>query len=235
MAEKTALLDLDGTLLPMEIDDFLNAYFKLLTDEFSSIFEAEQFINNLMYATKQMINNNGEKINSEIFIEEFFDLFQVDNQQEIMEKFDLFYKERFPLLKSQVNHKGLSSCLVEILKENGYDLVLATNPIFPAEAIKERLRWVNINPKDFSLITNYENMHYCKPNINYYKEIVELLNLKATGCIMVGNDVQEDMVAADLGMKTYLVTDFLIDRNEDEKKIHWQGSMEELIKHFSER
>jgi len=235
MAEKTALLDLDGTLLPMEIDDFLNAYFKLLTDEFSSIFEAEQFINNLMYATKQMINNNGEKINSEIFIEEFFDLFQVDNQQEIMEKFDLFYKERFPLLKSQVNHKGLSSCLVEILKENGYDLVLATNPIFPAEAIKERLRWVNINPKDFSLITNYENMHYCKPNINYYKEIVELLNLKATGCIMVGNDVQEDMVAADLGMKTYLVTDFLIDNNEGEKKIDWQGTMEELLNHLSKR
>jgi len=235
MAEKTALLDLDGTLLPMEIDDFLNAYFKLLTDEFSGIFEAKEFINNLMYATEQMINNNGEKVNSEIFIEEFFALFQVDNQQEIMEKFDFFYKERFPLLKSQVNHKGLSSRLIEILKEEGYSLVLATNPIFPAEAIEERLRWVNVNPEDFSLITNYENMHYCKPNINYYKEIIEKLDLKAADCLMIGNDAQEDMVVADLGIKTYLVTDFLIDRNEDEKKIHWQGTMEELLNHFSGR
>ncbi len=235
MVRKAALLDLDGTLLPMDIDDFLNAYFKLLTEEFSSIFEAEQFINNLMYATDQMINNCGEKLNREIFIKEFFDLFQVDNQQEIMGKFNLFYKEKFPLLKSQVNQRGLASRLIEVLKEDGFLLVLATNPIFPVEAIEERLRWVDINPEDFSLITNYQNMHYCKPNINYYKEIMDLLNLKAADCMMIGNDIKEDMVAGDLGMTTYLVTDFLIDGNKDEKKIDWQGSMEDLLNHFSER
>ncbi len=233
MVRKTALLDLDGTLLPMAIDDFLNAYFKLLTKEFAGVFEAEQFINNLMYATDKMINNNGEKVNREIFIEEFFDLFQVDDQQKIMEMFDYFYKEKFPLLKSQVNQRGLASSLIEVLKEDGFRLVLATNPIFPVEAIEERLQWVNINPEDFSLITNYQNMHYCKPSINYYNEIMELLDLEAADCMMIGNDTQEDMVAGDLGMTTYLVTDFLIDRNKDEKKIDWQGSMKDLINYFS--
>ena len=235
MVRKAAFLDLDGTLLPMDIDDFLNAYFKLLTKEFSGIFEAEQFINNLMYATDQMINNCGEKLNSEIFIKEFFNLFKVDNQQEIMEKFELFYKEKFPLLKSQVNQRGLANRLIEVLKKDGFLLVLATNPIFPVEAIEERLRWVEINPEDFLLITNYQNMHYCKPNINYYKEIMELLDLEAADCMMIGNDAQEDMVAGDLGMETYLVTDFLIDGNKGEKKIDWQGSMEDLVNHFSRK
>ena len=235
MDGKTVLLDLDGTLLPMEIDDFLNAYFELLTKEFSGIFERKTFINNLMSATKKMINNNGEKINKEIFIEVFFDLFQIDKKQEIeevMDMFNFFYKEEFPLLKSQVKSRGLAEHLVKKMRADGYRLVLATNPIFPIEAIEERLHWINVKPGDFSLITNYENMHYCKPNINYYKEIIELLNIEGSSCIMIGNDVQEDMVAGKLGMRTYLVTDFLIDRNEDKSNYDWKGTFEELLKLF---
>ncbi|MFP4662056.1 MAG: HAD family hydrolase [Halanaerobiales bacterium] len=246
MSKKTALLDLDGTLLPMDIDEFLKGYFKLLTKEFSGIFPAEDFINNLMYATNRMIKNNGDRTNSEVFIEEFFNLYQVDNQEEIMRMFEVFYQEKFPLLKSQINHDGIASRLIEVLKKDGYQLVLATNPIFPLEAIEERLRWVDITPEDFSLISNYENMHYCKPNIEYYQEIIDLLDVNIDDCIMIGNDVQEDMIAGELGMQTYLVTDFLIDRrNKDfssefsevelvsEKiNIDWQGTLKELLNHF---
>lgn len=235
MTGKTVLLDLDGTLLPMDIEDFLDGYFKLLTKEFSGVFEPEKFINHLMYATKEMINNNGVKVNSEVFIEVFFDLFQVDNEQEvqeIMSRFDTFYKEKFPLLRSRVNNSGLAKRLVETLKKDGYQLVLATNPIFPVEAIEERLRWININSEVFSLITNYENMHFCKPNINYYQEIIDLLDVEADKCLMIGNDVQEDMIAGKLGMKTYLVTDFLINRNDDIRDYNWKGTFEDLLHHF---
>lgn len=232
MIRKTILLDLDGTLLPMDIDDFLNGYFKMLTKEFADIFKPEKFIDNLMYATKQMINNKGDKINSEVFIEEFFNLYQVDNQEEVLSRFDSFYQEKFPLLKSEVEHRGLSRKLIDILKKKDCQLVLATNPIFPLSAIEERLKWVDIDPEDFSLITNYQNMHYCKPDINYYKEITDKLKVDANDCIMIGNDIQEDMVAGRLGMKTYLITDYLIDRNQDGYKYDWKGSLQDLVTFF---
>lgn len=234
MRKRTVLLDLDGTLLPIEIDEFLKSYFGLLTKEFAGIFAGEKLIRNLMIATNKMIENNGEKSNKEVFIENFFALMEVDNNEEIMERFDLFYLEKFPLLKPDIKSSALSRQLVEALKDKDYQLVLATNSLFPIEALEERVRWVDINPKDFIFITDYQHMHYCKPNINYYKEIVQLLDLEPENCIMIGNDVQEDMVAGQLGMKTYLVTDFLINRSEDEVQCDWQGSLQELLKYIQE-
>lgn len=233
MCKKTILLDLDGTLLPIEIEDFLKAYFKLLTKEFAGIFEAGKFIENLMIATNKMIENNGEKTNKDVFVKNFFALMGVTNDhQEIMKKFDKFYLEKFPLLREDIRVSDLSGELIKRLKKKGYQLVLATNPLFPEEALAERVRWVDIAPEDFSFVTHYENMHYCKPNIEYYQEIIQKLNLQPENCIMIGNDVQEDMIAGKLGMKTYLVTDFLIDREEKEFECNWQGSFEELLECF---
>ncbi|MFW5991589.1 MAG: HAD family hydrolase [Halanaerobiaceae bacterium] len=75
-------------------------------------------------------------------------------------------------------------------------------------------------------------MHYCKPHPGYYREILHKLSLTPEECIMVGNDVQEDMVAGDLGFKTYLVTDYLINRNQNSTNCDWQGSLEELYNVF---
>lgn len=232
MDEKAILLDLDGTLLPIELDEFLKAYFGLLTNEFADIFNSGTFIKHLIAATNKMIENNGERLNKDVFTENFFALMEIDNSEEIMDRFDLFYTEKFPLLRSGINSRGLSRRLIKKLKDKGYQLVLATNPLFPIEAIAERVRWVDIDPEDFTFITNYENMHYCKPNLNYYQEIIDNLLLNPGDCIMIGNDVQEDMVAGQLGMKTYLVTDFLIDRGTNNIKYDWQGSFEELIEEF---
>ncbi len=46
---------------------------------------------------------------------------------------------------------------------------------------------------------------------------------------MIGNDLQEDMVAQKIGMKTYLVTDCLLDRGEPSYKPDEQGTLSELL------
>jgi FMN phosphatase YigB (HAD superfamily) len=232
MAKGTVLLDLDGTLLPVEIDDFLRDYFGLITREFSDAFSGQELINNIMTATNKMIENDGEKFNNEVFMENFFKLVEAEDPADIMNRFDAFYLEVFPKLGSTITSRGLSKDLIKILKESGWRLVLATNPIFPEEAIRERVRWIDIDPDDFFFITSYENMHYCKPNIEYYQEIVGLLNLNPQDCIMIGNDIQEDMIAGQLGMKTYLVTDFLLDHGLEIPRCDWKGTMEELVGHF---
>ena len=50
-------------------------------------------------------------------------------------------------------------------------------------------------------------MSYCKPQLGYYRQICQLINVKPEKCLMVGDDPANDMVAARAGMKTYQATD----------------------------
>ena len=91
--------------------------------------------------------------------------------------------------------------------------MLATNPISPALATDWRIRWAGLKPEDFELYTTFENSHYCKPNLKYYEEILQKLNVRPEECLMVGNDVEEDMITRQMGMQVFLLTDCLISRH----------------------
>ena len=71
--------------------------------------------------------------------------------------------------------------------------ILATNPLFPAVATESRIRWAGLVPEDFLLYTTYENSRHCKPNPDYYWDIMNNLGAKPEECIMVGNDFDEDI------------------------------------------
>ena len=72
---------------------------------------------------------------------------------------------------------------------------------------------MGLSPEDFDLVTDYENSSTYKPNPGYYREILNRLHLDAERCLMIGNDVQEDVEAASAaGLDTFLVTDCLISR-----------------------
>ena len=49
---------------------------------------------------------------------------------------------------------------------------------------------------------------------------------------MVGNDVQEDMVAEQLGMKVFLMTDDLINRDGGDISRYPQGGFEDLLEYL---
>ena len=78
------------------------------------------------------------------------------------------------------------------------------------------------------LYTTYENSNYCKPNPMYYKEILDKIGCKAEQCLMVGNDVDEDMVAQSIGMKVFLLTDTLINKQNKDISVYKNGSFDEL-------
>ena len=48
-------------------------------------------------------------------------------------------------------------------------------------------------------------------------------------CLMVGNDTGEDLVAAAVGMKTFLVEDRLIDRGRGHFPPDWRGRLPDLF------
>ena len=109
-------------------------------------------------------------------------------------------------------------------------MVLATNPIFPREATRNRIRWAGFEPESFEYYTTYENSCYCKPNPKYYLELIGKLGLKPEECLMVGNDVGEDMIAEKIGMKVFLITDCLINKNDEDISKYPHGGFKEYMK-----
>jgi HAD superfamily hydrolase (TIGR01549 family) len=122
-----------------------------------------------------------------------------------------FYQNEFHDAKAATAPSHIAKDIVEKVKQAGHKVILATNPIFPREAVLSRLSWIDLTQDDFDYITTYEISHYCKPNPDYYKEILENCNLQPAECVMIGNDVKEDIVpASSLQIPTYLVKDYQI-------------------------
>lgn len=229
MAKRTTILfDLDGTLLEMHTDPFVKQYFQELGKYVGDRFDAETLLKIIWDATKAMIvSTEPDKTNEQVFIEHFVTKSGIA-KEDAWPLFDAFYREVFPTLSHLTYPSPWGKKLVNTAKEHGYRIAVATNPVFPREAIHHRLAWIELAPEDFELVTVYEESHFTKPNAGYFQEICTKLGVDPTECIMVGNHMQEDMVAGKLGMKTFLVTNYMEDRGEPQYPVDQRGNIEEL-------
>ncbi|GAB6086598.1 HAD family hydrolase [Alkaliphilus crotonatoxidans] len=223
----TILFDLDGTLLPLEMEEFLKHYFDALENRFGAYFPKGQLTKLVWASTKYMVQNiDSNKTNEEAFFEDFFTRTH-HKQEEIYPIFNDFYLNDFIKVKKAVGQNEKMIEAVKVLKKKGYTLIVATNPIFPYEAVRQRIAWAGLMEEDFTLITSFEKMHFCKPQLNYYKEILEKIERLPQECMMVGNDLQEDMVAKGLGMKTYLIENHKIGQS-NEDNIDYMGNYDDF-------
>ncbi|MCI5652116.1 MAG: HAD family hydrolase [Ruminococcus bromii] len=210
----TIFFDLDGTLLPMDNDIFTKGYFKGLVGKLAPYgYDPKQIVDGVWRGTAAMVKNDGSRPNKDAFWATFEPFIPNWNPAH-RALTDTFYSEEFREAKRFTGENPLARPLIDTLKRDGLHVVLATNPLFPANGIETRLNWIGLTSSDFELVTTYENMHYCKPNPKYYTEILEMLGKKPEECLMVGNNTDEDCAAAQAaGMKTILVTDCLINES----------------------
>ena len=228
----TILFDLDGTLLPMQQEEFTMAYFDKLSKKLAPYgYEPKRLIDGVWQSTKAMVMNNGKQTNEQVFWKEFAGLFG-DKVYSDADKFDEFYETDFDKLKSHCSYNEQANQTIQTLKEKGFTLVLASNPIFPMTAQKKRMLWAGANPDDFALITSYENSHYCKPNPLYYKEIIEKIGVKPGDCLMVGNDTTEDAAAMPVGVDFFLLTDCLLNNERKDISKYSRGSFMQLLSYI---
>ncbi|MDS1029019.1 HAD family hydrolase [Bacillota bacterium LX-D] len=221
------LFDLDGTLLPINTDQFVDNYLKLISSKMTKYMQPEQFIKELVAATDVMVKDVDLNISNE---QSFFNAFSQSTglaRDEILPDFDAFYNEHFWILGNDIIPKPIVKDIISLARKK-FKLVVATNPVFPLVALVERMRWAGIDQSDFVLITSYELMHACKPNMEYFLEITRQIDVEPEKCLMVGNDIDEDMVAKKIGMKTFLVDEFLINRNGLLVESDYRGSLEDL-------
>ena len=207
---KAILFDLDGTLLPLDEKLFVDIYFTELSKVFSEYnIESNKLVEAIWTATYEIIKNDGKRTNEEAFWEKFKSIINIDlsNVKEVLEKF--YANEFFTKLKKCSAENNLAKVAVNLAKKNGRKVVLATNPVFPIDALV-RLKWTGLDVDDFDYVTHYSNSSFSKPNPKYYLDLCEKLDVEPKDCLMIGNDERQDIFAASsAGMNCYLVTDYL--------------------------
>lgn len=234
---KAVFFDLDGTLLPLNEEKFLELYFKLICKRMAPLgYIPEELVKVIWAGTKNMYLNDGSKTNEEVFWQEFERHYGKDK---LVDKafLDGFYSEEFLLTKNACAPNPLAKEIVKFCKDNNLITVLSTNPIFPAVGTKNRMGFVGLEPSDFDMFTAYENSSFCKPNPKYFLVLLEKYNLKPEEVIVFGNNTYEDgECALCCNMKCYLVGDYVINHP---KAVHTfeHIKMEEVIptikKHLS--
>ena len=235
MSIKVVLFDLDGTLLPMDQDVFVKMYFGLMAKKLAPHgYEPDSLIKAVWAGLGAMYKNNGLQTNEEAFWNAFAGLLG-EHVRKDKPLFEDYYRNEFQQVKNYCGFNPKAVETVHKLKESGYRVVLATNPLFPSIATQSRIRWAGLSPEDFELYTTYEDYSYCKPSLGYYKAVLEKLSVQPEDCIMVGNDVGEDMVAENLGMKVFLMTDDLINKENVDISVYPHGGFDELVEYVLNR
>lgn len=234
MKIKTVFFDLDGTLLPMDQEIFIKAYLGGLVKTLAPRgYDPSGVADALWASTRAMMKNDGRVSNEEVFWQSFCQILgdRVREEEPLLEE---FYKGEFQSVKDVCGYTPRARELVDRIKAAGLQVILATSPLFPKVATDSRIRWAGLKPEDFAYVTTYENSKYCKPNPLYYTDLCEKLGLDPREVVMIGNDVGDDMVAGEVGMHLFLLTDCLINRKEKDTSDIRQGGYDELFNFIEE-
>jgi HAD superfamily hydrolase (TIGR01549 family) len=200
---KAILFDLDGTLLDSNMAEFLPHYLQRLSTRMAHLMPPKEFIARLMQATDVMAANDGRATNEEVFAAAFYPLIG-RSRAEMEPLFRDFYLQDFPALKQYTRRKPEARPVVQTAFDLGYDVAIATQPLFPETAIRHRMAWADVDGFPYRLVTTYENSRFCKPNPRYFEEIARQLDHPTEACLMIG-DEQLDMAAARAGCPTFFV------------------------------
>lgn len=229
MGIEAVLFDLDGTLLPMDQDVFVKVYMKLLAAKMAARgYDPGTLLTALGKGAAAVVQNDGSCTNKTRFWQVMTDLLGENIRREEPALLE-FYANEFQQVAAVCGKNPAAREAVELLKEKGLRRILATNPLFPPVATCSRIRWAGLEPEDFELVTTYDNSSFCKPNPDYFREIMEKQNLSGENCLMVGNDTWEDTVAAQTGMQVFLLTDCLINRDGRDLAGYPHGGFRELL------
>ncbi len=208
MTTTTILLDLDNTLLGNDMHNFLPPYFVSLGKRLREFIDSKDLQQLLINSVQTMMDNQDPDVsNMAVFWADFSR--RIGYPIEVLQPaIDAFYAQEYPRLQQYTHFRPQAQPLIRRLFDDGYQVVIATNPLFPATAIEQRLDWAGVNGFPYALVTTMENSHFAKPNPRYYQEILAKVNSAPQSTWMVGDNLQHDIAPArSLGLKTWWIND----------------------------
>lgn len=206
---KAILFDLDDTLLINPTEGFVIEYLRLADKYFAQRWEYPH-IARILLSTMRLLKTR------DTFTQTNYDvLVNAISEQTGREKtsvtmaFEDFLSSYYPSLQACTQALPQAAEIVENLRSRDYAIIIATNPIYPALAIQQRLAWAALpdTPGYYAFVSHAQNMHFIKPSSAYYAEIIARVGVEPDEAIMVGDSWDNDIAPARrLGLHTYQVT-----------------------------
>lgn len=227
---KAVCFDLDGTLLPLDIDEFCKYYFGMLARKMTGHgYEPHALIDAIKKGTEDMYRNDGTATNEQVFWKRFCSIFG-ERAREDMPYFEEFYETEFDKARAACGFDADAAPTVQKCLDMGLSVCAATNPLFPEIATRKRLSWAGVDPKSIAFYTTYEDCGFCKPSKGYFLDVAARLGVAPEECLMVGNDADEDLAAERVGMKVFLLkNEFLLNRSGRDVSAYPQGDFKDLL------
>lgn len=209
----TILFDLDGTLLNVDMHQFIPAYLEALAGCIPSGIDAPSFCRSMIKRTMERIEqgSDGRLTNEDFYLQSARDDMGLEPER-FRTGVECFCTEKLEGLAHHIKPLPLAPKLIQRCSDRNLQVIIATNPVFPGPVTHARLKWGGLDTFDYLHVTSYETSHHCKPNLAYFSELLDSFDLKPERCLMVGNDTEHDLSAARLGIKTFLVDTWIIDR-----------------------
>lgn len=207
---KAVLLDLDNTLIHNPDRAFAIAFLHHAETFFSKRLSMTDFRTPFRAAIQAMCSldadptqSNHERVVSHLAAASGAPAHDVDAAV------DAFYHTVFPQLRECIQPVTGAVDLIHHLQNEGYAVVIATNPLYSAHALELRLEWTGL-PTDldtYAFVTHAENMHTAKPNPAYYAEILARVGIEPDEAVMIGDGDKNDVQPAQqVGIHTYHIS-----------------------------
>lgn len=225
----TVLFDLDGTLIDIDMNRFIPAYMQRLTARLADLADPRALTMVIRETVHVMLNgSDGSQTMEQLLLNKLAGEFGIGSN-DYHRRLALFIEYDLPSLRPLVKAHPASRALIEACLANGWQAIMATNPIFPLAVVEARMTWGKLDGLGFRHITAYETSRHCKPHPGYFHQLLDQLGTPPSSCLMVGNDTEHDLAAAAVGIQTCLLTTWLIDRLGGRYQANWQGNHEELL------
>jgi FMN phosphatase YigB (HAD superfamily) len=205
---KAVLFDLDDTLLENDMAVFGPAYLELFGERLAALGPRPALIAALRRTIDAVLQHDDPAETSE---QRFWR--ELPAQAGVAETrlrpvVEQFYAEDFPKLRALTRRRAEAAAVVKQARVRGLSVALATNPMFPTLAIRQRIEWAGLQVSDFDHVTTPDNSHACKPKPAYFFEILRILDARAEDTLMVGDDWRLDIAPAiAIGINTFWVKD----------------------------
>lgn len=210
---KAILFDLDGTLLRVQMSEFIPRYVAGLATCCADLVSPRKFTEAMLGAIRSLIRfaGAGERTNEQRLLG--FLQQQLSLAEDLLhERFEGYRHDGLEDLAELVKPIPQARSILQYCLQAELPVALATNPVFPRFVVDARLRWGGLEDLDFAYLTSYENSCFCKPHAGYFLEIADHLGVAPETCLMIGNDNQQDLAAAGARMQTFWVDTWAVQR-----------------------